>query len=317
MPRSPSSSDSKTESAEGFAQSLLQARASAAKFSNSAPAALSASLPPAAPTKAPEAKAPEVKTPLASIEEDDFGFSSSLPRSSQPAALDSLPRNQPATLESRPFAQSIVEAETADTDDEASPAKASYLADSPDPDWNLGEAEPLETPEFIRAAQRRAYWRKPGVRLTLYVLALLLTLALALQVVVFKRDYIAAAAPQSKPYLTQLCAYLACTVEPWRSTQSLILDESSFSKVRDTQYRVSVGLRNKARVPVATPHILLSLNDQDGQVLVRRVFKPNELGLPTHNLNASAEVSGQAVVEIENNELANEIVGYKLLIFYP
>ena len=252
-----------------------------------------------------------------SAAEDEQDFSHSQPRS-LPAPLEVVAAESLSDTSAEYSDATEVEDEAANKAAEDYRLETdSGSSESPDRDWDLDDSEPLETPAFIRAAQRRAYWQKPSVRFVLYVLALLLTLGLALQIIVFKRDYIAAAQPQSKPYLTQLCAYLACSIEPWRSTKSLLLDESSFSKVRDTQYRVSIGLRNKARVPVATPHILLSLNDQDGQVLVRRVFKPNELGLPAQSLNASAEISGQAVVEIENNELANEIVGYKLLIFYP
>ena len=76
-------------------------------------------------------------------------------------------------------------------------------------------------------------------------------------------------------------------------------------------------LRNAAKWPVATPAVFLSLKNSDGQVLVKRVFLPAELGLPSSTLAAREEYIGNALLDVADNELSNAIADYEMKVFYP
>ena len=64
----------------------------------------------------------------------------------------------------------------------------------------------------VRAARRKAFWRKPLVRTGLGLVGLVLLVGLLLQVAVQERAFIAATWPQARSLLEALCQPLHCTV---------------------------------------------------------------------------------------------------------
>jgi predicted Zn finger-like uncharacterized protein len=169
---------------------------------------------------------------------------------------------------------------------------------------------------FLRQARRRAYWRRPLVRVLLVLLLLALSAALLLQVAVHDRDRLAAAQPQLRPWLEMLCEPLQCRIGPPRQIEAIAIDSSSFNKLRNDTYRLSFTLKNSAGTPVATPSMELTLTDTQDQAVVRRVLSPSELGAPSAVIAAGSEWSGSVALAVAANG-NGRISGYRLLAFYP
>lgn len=200
-------------------------------------------------------------------------------------------------------------------------AQASYL-DAVD-ELSRGVAPPaddepaLEDVSFVRQARRKAFWRRPLVRATLGLAASLLLVALALQMAVQERDRLAAAQPALKPLLQQLCAPLQCTVGPPRQIEAVVIDGSTFSKLRGDAYRLNFTLRNQAASDIAMPAIELTLTDGQDQPVVRRVITPAEMGAPpSGTLAAGADWIGNFAMSVAGNG-TGRIAGYRVLAFYP
>jgi len=200
--------------------------------------------------------------------------------------------------------------------DEGSSEPAALARDVP-PGDESAQAEPgaeLLAGElsFVRAARRKAFWRKPAVRASLSLVGLLG--ALSLQVVVHERHYLAAVLPQARVHLESLCAVLECKVGPYRRIASVVVDGSSFQKIKGDEYQFSLTLRNHAETAVEMPAVELTLTDTLDQPVLRRVLRPEELAAPAELL-AQAEWSTAVLVQIAPGSA--RITGYRVLAFYP
>jgi predicted Zn finger-like uncharacterized protein len=175
---------------------------------------------------------------------------------------------------------------------------------------------------FVRHAQRAARRRSPWARAGLVLLAMLLLGVGVLQVARYERDRIAAAQPGLQPWLQELCRYTGCTVGPLKQIESVVVDASSFNKVRSDgktdMYKITVNLKNTGVLPVAVPHIELTLNDSQDQPVLRRILNPADLGPAQSVLAPAAELAGTTSVQIDSAQLAGaRIAGYRVLAFYP
>jgi predicted Zn finger-like uncharacterized protein len=187
-------------------------------------------------------------------------------------------------------------------------------------DSSLIEAE--RRVSFVRHAQRATRRRSPWARAGLVLMATLLLAAGALQVARYERDRIAAAQPGLQPWLQELCRYTGCMVGPLKQIDSVVVDASSFNKVRSDGksdgYKITVNLKNTGVLPVAVPHIELTLNDSQDQPVLRRILNPADLGYAQAVLAPAAELSGTTFVQIDSAQLAGaRIAGYRVLAFYP
>ncbi len=169
---------------------------------------------------------------------------------------------------------------------------------------------------FVRDAQRKAFWRRPLVRSLLAVLCLLLLGGLGVQMAVQERDRIVAAEPRARPVLEALCGYLQCTLRPLRQIESIVIDGSSFNKMRGDAYRLGFTLKNMAALELAMPAIELTLTDTQDQPVIRRVLQPADLGSVSAVLTAGGEWSGSVAISVTPNG-PGRIAGYRVLAFYP
>jgi len=176
--------------------------------------------------------------------------------------------------------------------------------------------EPVPNVSFVRQGRRRAYWRRPFVRLVLALFVLALGAALALQVAYQDRDRLAVAQPGLRPVLEHMCAFLQCKLEPPRQIESIAIDSSGFNRLRGDTYRLSFTLRNTGPVQVAAPAMELTVTDSQDQTLVRRVLTPAELGDPNHVIPAAGEWSRTVGVVLDTGG-SPRVAGYRLLAFYP
>lgn len=170
---------------------------------------------------------------------------------------------------------------------------------------------------FMRRKKSRSFWRRPLVRAGLMGAGLLLCISLVLQVVVHERDRIAAVAPGLEPLLGAICMPLQCQVSALRRIDAVVIESSSFNKIRGDVYRLNFTLKNTGPVALATPAIELSLTDMQDQPIMRRVFRPAEVGLRTEVIPSNTEASGSLALSVKTNGGADRITGYRVLAFYP
>lgn len=183
----------------------------------------------------------------------------------------------------------------------------------------LADAEPNASTDvsFVRQARRRAFWRRPWVRALLVLLLLGLSALLAAQVGLQQRERLVAQWPQLRPVLEPLCELQGCRLGPWRQIDALVIDSSGFTRLRAETYRLTVVLNNQAALPVAMPHMELTLTDTQDQALVRRVLSPRDLGSSADTLAAGAEWNGAATLSVAVPASVGRVAGYRLLAFYP
>jgi predicted Zn finger-like uncharacterized protein len=177
----------------------------------------------------------------------------------------------------------------------------------------VGPSEPVLAPAQVVAATAR----QPLIRKFLYVLAPLLVMSLLLQVVLFERNQILSMEPRAKPWLLALCAPFDCRLESLKQIKSIVIDSSTFSKIRPDIYQLSLVMKNTRKVDLLLPSIELTLINSLDQALLRRVFRADELKAQSPTLLASSELPLQFSFAIKSGEVTDRVAGYRLLVFYP
>lgn len=266
------------------------------------------------------------------------------PMATQPAPLGDRPAPAPPRgveskfRESRPRSEAVVAAaKAADSTLEPSDLDAPFVfrrSDlmEPDPVPSVLPAMPqgsdsryphddepesaYEDVSFVRQARRKAFWRRPMVRLGLTLVSLLLAALLLAQLARQDRDRLALTQPQLRPVLEQMCALLDCRLGPPRQIEAIVIDSSGFNRLRGDSYRLSFTLRNTAGTVVAAPAMELTLTDTQDQPILRRVLTAAELGAREGVLAAGAEWNGSVGINV-NAGAGNRVAGYRLLAFYP
>lgn len=173
-------------------------------------------------------------------------------------------------------------------------------------------------PSFMRNSRTTSSaWNVLGVRIVLGFLGCLLTVSLGLQVALQERDRWAAYEPASVPALKALCEVVGCSLSPLRYIDALVIDSSSFIKVRSDMYRLNVAFKNIGSVPVAPPALELTLTDMQDQSLIRRVLKPQDIEFNEASLQPGAEFSAVLPIYVKTGSAAERVSGYRLIAFYP
>lgn len=170
---------------------------------------------------------------------------------------------------------------------------------------------------FMRPKGMSPIWMRRSVRVSLSLMCLLLCLLLVLQVVLQERDRIASSEPTTKMALTALCGVVGCTVSPLRQIESVVIDSSSFTKVRSDVYQLGFTLKNTAQISVATPALELTLTDMQDQPVIRRIFVAADFGDKQEMMGAGAELSISLPISVKMSGGPEKISGYRLLSFYP
>jgi len=205
------------------------------------------------------------------------------------------------------------------TDDEAPvlpPEPPASLRAQEDDEPDEEDAAIVEKVSFVRQARRRAFWRRPLVRIVLALVSLALAALLALQLAWQDRDHLALAQPALRPTLQRMCELLQCTLGPPRRIESVVIESSGFNRLRNDTYRLAFTLRNTGSVQVAVPALELTVTDAQDQAVARRVLTPAELGAGGEAIPAAGEWARTmgVVLAMPNNA---RVAGYRLLAFYP
>ena len=170
---------------------------------------------------------------------------------------------------------------------------------------------------FMQQGRDTHFWSRRPVRLALGALALLLTGVLLAQVLVHERNRLVLLEPAARPVVQAVCRLAGCEIGALRQIESVVIDSSSFRRLRTDTYRLAFSLRNQAPIDIAMPAIELSLTDTQDQALIRRVILPSEYGAPGAVLSAGADWSGTLAMNIRPGAGTERIAGYRLLAFYP
>ncbi len=196
------------------------------------------------------------------------------------------------------------------------PATADILAPAPPGDSiGNGPADPAPlTAGFLRQAEGAARWRRPGVRLGLSLLCLLLLGGLAAQLGWHYRSVLAALLPQTAPTLQALCERAACTLEPWKRIDALDVQSSKLAKAGSgNHYQLQLMLSNKAAYELALPWVELSLTDAGGELILRRTLRPADFNISKPSIAGHGEQALQLVFSTGSHKVS----GYTVEIFHP
>jgi predicted Zn finger-like uncharacterized protein len=172
-------------------------------------------------------------------------------------------------------------------------------------------------PAFMHKARPPSRWNSPWVRRSLAATSVVLFAGLVLQVALHERDRLAASVPALQPALTAMCQALDCQIAPFKQIDSVVIDASSFVKVRGDVYRLNLTLKNTSPIDLAAPAVELTLTDLQEQPLIRRVLSATELGAQQGRLVAGGELTTALPISVKTAGAAEHISGYRLLAFYP
>ncbi len=189
--------------------------------------------------------------------------------------------------------------------------------DAPNPSTQVPVPDPTPPVSFLREAQQRSGWQRPWVRLVLGLACVSLLAGLALQVLVHERDRIAATMPDARPAMVGICALVHCRISPLRQIESVVIDSSTFTKLRGDAYRLAFTVKNTSAIELALPALELTLTDSQDQAALRRVFLPSEFGATSNALSAGSEWVASAPVGVRPGPGVERITGYRILAFYP
>lgn len=189
------------------------------------------------------------------------------------------------------------------------------VSEPPDPEPEA-EAEAFHH-AFLKPTPAPLKPVRPFLRVILALFAGGLFMALLLQVAVQERDRIVAAEPAARHVMEPLCAAVGCVLAPLRQIESVVIDSSSFTKLRGDVYRLNLMLKNTAPVPLATPALELTLTDLQDQAVVRRVFQVTDFAeQPGEVMQPGAELTATVTLKVASMGGAS-VSGYRLLSFYP
>lgn len=155
--------------------------------------------------------------------------------------------------------------------------------------------------------------------LVLLLLSLLLLVSLLLQMIYHWRGDLALLLPSTRPWLQQACALVDCEL-PLPRLDKLVSIEDSDLQADATNPRVmvlSALIRNRAPFTQAYPSVELTLTNEQGETVTRRVLAPRDyLGKradPEDGFDAASEMPFK--LYLEAGKLP--VTGYRLYLFYP
>jgi predicted Zn finger-like uncharacterized protein len=168
-------------------------------------------------------------------------------------------------------------------------------------------------PEFVQAATRQARWHSLEVRFALGAALLVLALLLLAQIALHNRDNVAARWPSTQPVLSAWCRWLGCSVELPRAINQITIESSALSPASGVEgYRLTVVLRNRTAVTVATPWLDLTISDSQGQTIARRTLSPQHIAA-NPALPPGVDVTLPVLLSTDSHQVS----GYTVEVFYP
>ncbi|MBV8645877.1 DUF3426 domain-containing protein [Paludibacterium sp.] len=196
------------------------------------------------------------------------------------------------------------------TEEDEAPAP---LPESTRIDENKPAFDPAPTEVAARPRQR------PLTTVLVLLGSLIGLLLLAGQLIYVNRTQIAAQAPDTRPAFERLCKKFGCTV-PYPTDQEYIRtewSELSFVPEHTNLVQLSATLKNHAAYPQAFPMLEVTLKDADNQVLIRKVFTPQDYLKPESQKLKRFEANSEEKIVMRFDVGKVHAQGYSLYWFYP
>jgi len=186
----------------------------------------------------------------------------------------------------------------------------------PEPSW---QAPSAETPPQEEAPAEEAPRKKRRPLLLLVLLSLTGLLLLAGQLIYINRTVIAAQAPQLRPALERVCKQFGCKV-PLPTDQEYIRtewSELSFVPEHANLVQLSATIKNHALYPQTLPVLEVTLRNAENQVLIRKVFTPQEYLKPENRKLQNFPANSELKLTMRFDVGSIHAQGYSLYWFYP
>lgn len=174
--------------------------------------------------------------------------------------------------------------------------------------------EPL--PEFLEEEAPR-----PRFVVAWSLAASLALAALVLQLAYHYRSDLATLSPQIRPYLVEGCRFLDCEVRRPRRQDLLRLEYSELQadNARENLVTLHAGIRNTAPFVQDYPSLELTLTDEIGRPVARRVLRPEDYlrGRSPASLRNGLAPGAEAALRVPIDKGELKASGYKLYHFFP
>ncbi|MEY4436307.1 MAG: hypothetical protein RL175_1262 [Pseudomonadota bacterium] len=144
------------------------------------------------------------------------------------------------------------------------------------------------------------------------IAAFFLVLIFLGQMLLVQRNWLGAEEPALRPVLSALCR---CDITWPMEPDAVLIESSSFTENPEGGYTVQLRLKNTQHHAVATPALELNLTDIQDQVLVRRVFRANELSAKDH-MPALRDLRSTIHFDLDD-PVSKRVTGFRAIIFYP
>ena len=250
------------------------------------------------------------------------GFYISDPIQDMPATLEFEP--PPADVDPEPASDAVIDIEAAPDEgvtDRLSESAAQELGKA------TGLIMPRETTEIpgyskwsegVMAAPVSLPAEKP-TRWPFILVALLLVLALAGQVVFHFRSEIATTMPSLRPLLAEASKALGSDLPLPRHVELISIEVSDLQNdpAHGNLLVLNATLRNRAAYGQAYPALELSLTDTQDSAVARRVFSPAEYLSPKTPAEQPFAANSDLAVRLWIEARDITAAGYRLYVFYP
>jgi len=146
--------------------------------------------------------------------------------------------------------------------------------------------------------------------------------ALAGQAAYRYRGEIAAYAPEARAPLDAACRWLRCAVLLPRRADLMSIESSDLQADprREGLIVLNAVIRNHARLAQEYPALELTLTDEGGRPVLRRVLMPTDYLEPGHSRQLAAQgiaAGAEAALRIYLDSSRARATGYRLYLFYP
>jgi len=169
----------------------------------------------------------------------------------------------------------------------------------------------------VRRARRQQRLGK-RLRLSLMAGSVVLAMLAVLQAGIAFRTTIAAHWPATMPALSQLCSTFGCKVGTPAQIEFVTIESHELQTMpaSDNTFTLGLLLRNRSSIAQEWPHLQLTLKDQNGQPVVRRVLAPSEY-LTAQDRSRGFGPTSEKPVRMTFSLTQLKASGYELQLFYP
>jgi predicted Zn finger-like uncharacterized protein len=145
--------------------------------------------------------------------------------------------------------------------------------------------------------------------------SVLLALVFCFQLILFQRHQWRAQNPELTPLLTAVCRSLGCQLHWPMEPAKVSIETGGLKTLGNNEFIFSGSIKNQSDWPMTTPALELSLTDDVESAVIRKVFAPEEIGLP--NVLKGRRAQSFELRFTVSELLSPGISGYRAFLFYP